>query len=76
MLPSISLIIATPAVMIMNTIANPTDNADVYLNESNILPTQLDHVIPLSNKSNHHCECKTSLTILHELVLSTSNLRS
>jgi hypothetical protein len=36
MVPSISLTTATPAVMATNTTAKPTDNADVYLNESSI----------------------------------------
>lgn len=34
MLPLITLTIATPAVITTNTTANPTDKADVYLNES------------------------------------------
>lgn len=34
MLPFISLIITTPAVITTKTTANPTDNAEVYLNES------------------------------------------
>lgn len=36
MLPFISLIVATPAVITTNIIAKPTDTADVYLNESKI----------------------------------------
>jgi hypothetical protein len=36
MLPSTNLTIATPAVITTKTIANPTDNADVYLSESDI----------------------------------------
>lgn len=35
--PSINLTIATPAMMATNTTAKPTDNADVYLNESSII---------------------------------------
>ena len=34
MLPSINSTIATPAVITTKTTANPTDNADVYLSES------------------------------------------
>jgi len=34
MLPSINLTTATPAVMATNTIAKPTDKAEVYLKES------------------------------------------
>lgn len=36
MLPSIILTVAIPAVTATNTIAKPTDNAEVYLKESNI----------------------------------------
>lgn len=39
MLPLINLITAIPAVMMTNTMAKPTDNADVYLSESNITKT-------------------------------------
>lgn len=34
MLPFTNLTIAIPAVIATNTMANPTDNADVYLSES------------------------------------------
>lgn len=37
MLPSVNLTIAMPAVITTNTIANPTDNAEVYLSESDTL---------------------------------------
>lgn len=36
MLPSINLTMATPAVIATNTMAKPTDNAEVYLKESDI----------------------------------------
>lgn len=35
--PCINLAIATPAMIATNTTAKPTDNADVYLNESSII---------------------------------------
>lgn len=40
MLPSIAFTMATPAVITTNTMAKPTDNADVYLNESNTVKVQ------------------------------------
>lgn len=57
MLPFINLTIATPAVITTNTMAKPTDTADVYLNESKITKmikyknqSQLNHVVTDNNK--------------------------
>lgn len=48
MVPSNNFTIATPAVIATNTIAKPTDNADVYLSESRKSRTkrkgQLEHL--------------------------------
>lgn len=43
-LPLINLTIATPAVITTKTTANPTDNADVYLNESDTATNKIRHI--------------------------------
>ena len=75
--PSINLIIAIPAVMTTNTMANPTDNADVYLKESNTTNkikhknNQQTHIIPTNTKpqsfiSDYHIEFKIQNSILSQ----------
>ena len=44
MLPSINLTIAMPAVITTNTIANPTDNAEVYLSESDTVEVREEQI--------------------------------
>ena len=48
--PSMSLTIATPAVMTTKTTARATDSADVYLNESVTKDVSFTKVVPCAHK--------------------------